>query len=252
MTAATMAPFAITPEQFAEQLAIALPSELRCVVLYGSAAAGDFLPGASNYNLLVVAEPLNAAGLDRAAPIVADWVEAGNPHPLLFTPAQLRQSRDAFPIELLDIHESRRVLWGTDLLAEFTVKPGDLRLQVERELTGKLLKLRARYVLAAGDAEAVSTLMLHSLSTFLVLFRAALRLYQDTVPATKLDALHDLARHVPFDLRPFDRLHELKKRAAVDENIEVDVSFDSYLSAIESVAQAVNQHGRQSPKENQS
>ena len=230
------------PDQLAKQLAEALPVQLRCVVLYGSAAAGDFLPGASNYNLLVVVESLSVVELDALAPPIADWIRAGNPHPLLFTPQQLSASRDAFPIELLDIRQSRRILWGPDLLAELPVKPADLRLQVERELTGKLLKLRGRYLLVSGQADAVGRLMLQSLSTFLVLFRAALRIYEDTVPDRKLDALHALARHIDFDTQPFERLFELKQVAANSPNTTIDVSFVSYLTAIERVASAINRH----------
>lgn len=230
----------ITPEQLAKQLAEILPEKIRSVVLYGSAAAGDFVPGASNYNLLVVVESLSVAELDKLAPPIAAWIRAGNPHPLLFTQKQLFASRDAFPIELMDIRRSRRVLWGDDVLAELKVKPGDLRLQVERELTGKLLKLRARYMLASGNVDAVNQLMLQSLSTFLVLFRAALRVYEDTAPERKLDALHALARHIDFDTLPFERLFELKELTTQSSAAAVDVSFTSYLKAIESVAKAIN------------
>ena len=212
------------------------------MILYGSAAAGDFLPGTSNYNLLIVAEPITVAELDALAPPIADWIRAGNPHPILFTPAQLADSRDAYPIELLDIRQSRSVLWGADLLAELPVKPRDLRLQVERELTGKLLKLRARYLSVAGQPDAVGRLMLSSLSTFLVLFRAALRIYEASVPDLKLDALHALAKHIEFDVRPFERLFELKQQATSVADAVVDVSFADYLTAIECVARAVNRY----------
>ena len=230
----------ITPEQLTKQLADALPERLRSVVLYGSAAAGDFVPGASNYNLLVVVESLALAELDKLAPPVAAWIRAGNPQPLLFTQKQLFASRDAFPIELMDIRKSRRVLWGDDVLAELIVKPGDLRLQVERELTGKLLKLRARYMLASGNVEAVNQLMLQSLSTFLVLFRAALRVYEETAPERKLDALRALAQHIDFDTRPFERFFEFKELTTRPSGTAVDVSFVDYLNSIECVAHAIN------------
>lgn len=230
----------LTPDALAAQLAAALPNQLRSVILYGSAAAGDFVPGASNYNLLIVVEELGVAELDRLAAPLAAWIRAGNPHPLLFTSPQLKASRDAFPIELLDIRQSRRVLWGDDPLATLVVKPGDLRLQVERELTGKLLKLRARYVLAADDAEAVNQLMLESLSTFLVLFRAALRVYEQSAPERKLEAMRGLTQHIDFDPRPFERLFELKQQATQTPGVVIDVSFVEYLQAIERVAKALN------------
>src|SRR3954451_439407 len=100
-----------TPEQFAELLASTLPTQLKCVFLFGSAAAGDFVTGASNYNLLAVIEPLGMVELDAISPAVVAWNQAGNPIPLFFTPQQLIQGTEAFPIELLDIEQSRRILW---------------------------------------------------------------------------------------------------------------------------------------------
>lgn len=229
----------MTPEQLAARLGEAIPEQLKCVVLYGSAAAGDFLPGASNYNLLILVEPLTAAGLDAIGPAIVPWTRAGHPLPLVFTPAGFTASIDAFPIELLDIQQSRRILWGPDLLAEMRVHPEHLRLQVERELTGKLLSLRGRYLLTEGKREAVTELMLHSLSTILVLFRAALRLYQNDVPAKKLDALHALRKHVDFGVEPFQRLFDMKQNPAEARGTPA-VSFDSYLKAIEAVVNAVN------------
>ncbi len=43
-----------------------------------------------------------------------------------------------------------------------------MRLQVERELTGKLLALRGKYLLTEGRPEGQAELMLGSLSTILV------------------------------------------------------------------------------------
>jgi hypothetical protein len=238
------------PEQLVEQLAVALPQHLKCVVLYGSAAAGDFVPGASNYNLLVIVDPLGVAELDALSPSIVSWSRCGNPTPLFFTQHQLAESIDAFPIELLDIWQSRRILWGPDLLADMPVEPAHLRWQVERELTGKLLKLRGRYLLTKGRPDAVMELMLRSLSTFLVLFRAALRLYQNTVPDVKLDALHALAKHIPFDVQPFEQLFEFKQRTGGARRKAPDVSFVSYLTAIERVANAVD--GQPPSSENKS
>jgi len=230
----------ITPEKLTEQLAAALGPRLKCVALYGSAAAGDFVPGASNYNLLVVVDPLHTNELDLLAAPIGAWRKAGHPGPLLFTPEQLNSSADAFAIELLDIRQSRRILWGEDLLAEIRVEHEHLRLQVERELTGKLLALRGAYIAASGRPEAVGEVMLRSLSTFLVLFRAALRLHEETVPVRKLDALERLNKYFRFDVRPFQRLAELKEQRRAASDVATEVEFADYLTAIESVAATIN------------
>jgi len=230
----------MTPEQLTERLKQAMPSGLRSVVLYGSAAAGDHLPGRSEYNVLVVADRLGVAELDALAGPARAWAKAGHRPPLLFTPAQLAASADAFPIEILDIQQSHRILFGEDPVAGIRVKPEHLRLELERELKGKLLALRESYLLACGKARRVLDLLTASLSAFLVLFRASLRLYQDDVPAHKLEALRALARHVGFDPKVFLTVQALKEGRLESKAVEADALFAQYLGTIEEVADAVD------------
>ena len=230
----------MTPEQLTERLREVMPSGLRSVVLYGSAAAGDHVPGRSDYNVLVVADRLAAAELGALAAPARAWAKAGYRPPLLFTPAELAASADAFPIELLDIQESHKILFGEDPLAGVRVKPEHLRLELERELKAKLLALRESYLLACGKARRVLDLLTASLSAFLVLFRASLRLYQDDVPTHKLEALRALARHVGFDPKVFLTVQELKEGRLKPKAVAADALFEQYLRTIEEVADAVD------------
>jgi hypothetical protein len=230
----------ITPGQLAKWLSEVLGQRLKCVVLYGSAAAGDFVEGESNFNLLVIAEPLGVTELKAIGPPLAAWARAGHMLPKLFAPEQLAASLDVFPIEMLDIRQSRQILSGEDLLVALRIEPVHLRLAIERELTGKLLALRGKYAVVADKPAAVRELMIGSLSTFLVLFRAALRLYDEAVPEVKLEAMQALAKHVSFDTLPFEQLAELKQMSTAARRGAAEVSFSSYLGAIECVVRAIN------------
>jgi hypothetical protein len=184
------------------------------------------------------------AELDTLAPAIRPWRKAGNPLPLLFTPAQLAASTDAFAMELLDMQDARQVLHGDDPIAGLTIDPAQVRTHLERELRGKSLQLRDRYVLAAGDRKLIATLLTESLSTFLSLFRTALRLYQPAAPSAearqKLDALRALAAHIAFDLQPFTTIHDLKSRGSQAAGIDSQVLFGQYWQAIETVTDAVD------------
>jgi len=236
----------MTPDQFAKRIEKAMPTGLRSVVLYGSAAAGDHVPGRSDYNVLLVADRLGPDEMKALSGPARAWARAGNRPPLLFTAEQLQTSADAFPIELLDIKQSRRVLWGEDLLAAIPVRPEHLRLQVERELKGKLLYLRERYVLAAGRPRAVFNLLTSSLSTFQVLFRGALRLWQQEVPARKHEAVEALAARVGFDPQPFAIVRALKERRLKARGLNAEALFADYLNGIEQVVRAVDRRVRES------
>lgn len=232
----------MTPEQLVEQLKQSLGGRLRSVVLYGSATTGDFLPGVSNYNLLVIAQRFDLATLNDLAATVARWVRKGHQPPLLFTPGQFAASADSFPIELLDIQQSRQVLFGTDPVADLQVSPEHLRLQLEREFKGKLLALREGYLMTGGKPKYVAALLTSSLSGVLVVFRAALRLFRESVPASKLDALRLLADQIAFDPEPWLTVEALKRESRSLRRMDVGALFASCLEVLEQVSEAVDRH----------
>lgn len=232
----------MTPEQLVQQLKQSLGDRLRSVVLYGSATTGDFLPGVSNYNLLVVADRFDLAALNALAATVWRWVRDGNRPPLLFTPGQLEASTDAFPIELLDIQQSRQVLFGNDPVADLRISPEHLRLQLEREFNGKLLALREGYLATEGKPKRVAALLISSLSGVLVVFRAALRLFREPVPASKLDALRLLAEQIAFDPEPWLTVEALKRGQRSLRRIDSGVLFEACLQVLEQVSEAVDRH----------
>jgi hypothetical protein len=230
----------MTPEQFLSQIKPLLPG-LHSVVLYGSSAAGDFVQGASRYDLMLVAERWGLVELQAIAAADRTWQQAGNAPPQLFTVAELSAAADVFPIEILDLQQSRRVLLGSDPIAELQVDLAQLRLQLEHELRSKLLMLRQRLLAATGDERRLSRVLLASLSSFLVLFRASLRLYDNEVPPQKRAALLALARHIDFDTQPFLTLLESKERAEKPGASAAAVA-GAYLAAIEQVIGAVDRH----------
>src|SRR5712692_11281917 len=102
--------------ELVEKLKQAAGGNLKSVVLYGSAASGDFQPKHSDLNILCVLERLDGAELAKLNPTAAWWARKGHPAPLVFTPEELHRLADVFAIELLDIQASRRVLDGEDVL----------------------------------------------------------------------------------------------------------------------------------------
>jgi hypothetical protein len=76
------------------------------------------------------------------------------------------------------------------------------------------------------------------LTAFLVLFRAALRLYQRDVPAHKIDTLKALERYIAFDPGPFQTVEQLKEGRRVP-GLAPDELFARYLRTTEVVVDAI-------------
>jgi predicted nucleotidyltransferase len=232
----------VTPEQLVEKLKVFSPTGIRSVVLYGSAAAGDYVGKRSDFNVLVVMERLGVEELKRFLSPSSEWVRAGNPPPLLFTLEELRGSADVFPIEILDLKDSHRVLLGEDVTSDIQVDMENLRLQLEHELKAKLIRLRERYLETGGKAKRIAELMIASLSSFLVLFRAALRLFQDQVPTVKVQAVRELSGHIPFDPSVFELIESLKEGTKKIGEVDPDQLFERYLLTVEGIVTAIDEH----------
>jgi hypothetical protein len=231
----------MTPEQLVAELQQAIGSNLKSVVLYVSAVAGDFVPGVSGRDILIVADRLGATELAALSSPLKRWQQGGNPLPQLFTPQELTNSTDAFPIELSDMQQSRRVLFGADPLTDLAINMQCYRVQLERDLKTRLLQLRRSALECSGNEERIAGLMVASVSTFLVLLRAILRLYNDPVPVEKAEVLDRLAKHIELDVQPFRTVLELKSRKGAPAPGEMADLFHQYLSSIEHVVHAVDQ-----------
>jgi predicted nucleotidyltransferase len=173
----------MTLDELVAQLQKAFGDGLEAVVLYGSAAAGEHIPKRSDFNVLVIVRELGMPELEKEAAIARAWGEAGNPPPLTLTASEWRASSDVFPMEYADILERHRVLFGKPPFDGVSIKPRDLRLQLEHEALGKLLQLRQGILGAGGDKKRLVELLAASLSTFMVIFRALLRYHGESPPA---------------------------------------------------------------------
>lgn len=199
----------LTLEQLVHQLQGACGELLQAAVLYGSAAAGDAVEGRSDLNVLAVLRAAEPELLRRLAPTMRAWQEAGNPPVLVLTAAEWHRSADIFPMEYADILERHRVLAGALALEGIAVHPAELRLQLEQEAMGKLLRMRRGVMMAGTDPGRQRSLVTDSLSALLVLFRAYLRLEGMRPPPDRAQVIRAAADRAGFDAAPFLRGYAL-------------------------------------------
>src|ERR1051325_3054289 len=127
--------------EIVRRLQEAAGDNLQSIVLYGSGARGDFHAHKSDLNLLCILKSTKAAELLRIASVVRWWSGIlHEPPPRIFTQEELVHSADVFAVELLDIGEAHRVLFGNDPIAEIYVPMNLHRAQVEHKLRTALQK----------------------------------------------------------------------------------------------------------------
>lgn len=223
----------------------ALGPRLVALLLYGSAARGTHVPKRSDVNTLLICDAVDAALFDALGPVVRAWTKAGHPAPLILTEDEWGESADAFPIEYEDMREAHRLLAGRDPWSGIRVEGDDLRRQLERELMGKLVRLRQAYGALWAEPKHLAGVIVGSAPGFFTMLRAVLRLAGRPVPArpeTLVGAAATLVGFPAGDLAPLVR-HAEGGPALRLEGGARDALVAAYLTALARVAQYVNQLG---------
>jgi hypothetical protein len=214
---------------------------IESIILFGSSVSGDFHPGLSNLNLLCVLRDSTFAALQTLAPVAKWWDRQKQPPPLCMTRQELERSTDVFTIELLDMQQHHRVLFGEDVVQGLRIPMGLHRVQVEYELREKLILLRQQVLLATGKDSRLWDLLLRSVPSFGTLFRHALIALGDTSQSGRREAVDALAKKVGFDLSAIHQALDVREHKADMKKVDVHDLARRYLAAVERVTAVVDE-----------
>jgi len=227
-------------KHFVEKLRAAAGANLESVILYGSAASGDYNPAFSNVNLFCVLRDSSYPKLRSVAPVVQWWDRQKQPPPLFMTREELKCSTDVFPIEFVDMAQHHRVLWGDNVIDKLQVPMRLHRLQVEYELREKLILLRQQLLLAGDNERRIRELMVRSVASFATLFRHALIALGGSAPLARRDAVAQLASRVGFDRSAIEQVLDARQSEAKLKKLDEAGILSAYLAAVEKVISAVD------------
>lgn len=206
-------------------------------VLHGSVVRGEYLEGWSDVNLLLVLEGATPEVLAALTGPFAGWARSHQPPPLLLTRPEWRRAADVFPVEITDIRSAYRLLRGDDPIAEVAVRPADLRAALERDLRGRLLRLRQGYVALAADPGALAGLARDTAPSVVVLLRAALVLAGAQIPPARTDVAAAAGLVAGFPSAP---LAEILAHLGDGAWRCTSDCFTGYLTAVEATVRYVD------------
>jgi predicted nucleotidyltransferase len=231
---------------FIDDLRATHGKNLAAVILYGSAAAGDFIPQQSDYNILIALRKIAPIDLRNAHASIREWHKLGHPVPVYFTVSELQNAADVFPIEFHQMEAARKVLYGTDVLADLKISDSYLRHQVEYELRSKLILLRRQYIPSSESVAGLKNLMAESLSSFAALFSAVLLLSGIQPPVKKHEIVALVVQQHGLDGVVFEKIFNIRERNFAEELTDGAANrlFADYMEQIERVIDAVDKVGR--------
>ena len=204
----------------------------QAVLVYGSAARGEFLQGYSNLNVLIVLEQITQPVLQGWSEIHKHWAGEKIVAPLFLTHNDLQQSSDVFPLEFLDIRECHVLLEGRDPFPELRVNPTHLFFQCRQEVHANLLRVRQCYVEGGGRVEAISTLLPLSLTALLPCLRGLYRLLDRPLNIKSPEVLDELTTTLDVDPSVFLEVWRLKRGLSTPGKHELPKLLERYLAGL--------------------
>jgi hypothetical protein len=190
--------------------------------------------------LLVVLAPEGMNKLPGALAIAKSWRKRHVAVPLMMTKAFIETSMDCYPIEFLNMKNSHILIYGENILSNLDFQPADLRLQIERELKGKLVLLRQRYLESEGKTKQLRQLIHNSITAFISIFNALLYLKQVNVPHGRRDTIKETARLLVFDAGIFLQCADIKEGINNFPAKEIEIIFQKYIQEVEKICNIVD------------
>lgn len=228
-------------EEITEAYQKIFEADLISIILFGSGTGENYIPGKSDINFLITLTDQGIERLDGALETVAHWRKRNVAIPLFMTCSYLEGSQDAYPIEFLNMKRNYIVVSGKDVLAELTFDRHHVRLQLERELRGKLLHLRSGYLATEGNTGKIRTLIALSLTAFISLFCALLYLKNIEIPNGNRDIITAAGKAFGIDAALFLKCEEIRRKTDRFSDSEVTAVFLLYMKQVSRLCDQVDQ-----------
>ena len=146
---------------------------LQALAVFGSLLSEDFDPKRMSVRSVAVLKKMDLLLLDRLRSHGPRLGRQRLQAPLFMTERYIDQSRDSFPVELLEIQRLHAMVLGQDCFKSLEFSRSDVRLQCERELKANLITLRQGFLSAHKDA-FIGPLLAAAMEQILRVLRAVL------------------------------------------------------------------------------
>jgi len=219
--------------ELAQMLCKLASDNLKGLVVFGAALGDSFDPTRMRTQSVAVLDHVDLAMLNELRAKGVKFGKMGLLAPLIMTPRYIDESRDVFPVDLLEIQQRHVVVFGHDNFQDLSFHRPDVRLQCERELKRALIQLRQGMLAAAHRDKVLIDLCLAAAEHVARILRAVLWLKGKDSPASMHQVI-DAARPV-VDLS----LNGL--RGALDPRAGGDFSrFEALYHDVEALAEWVD------------
>jgi predicted nucleotidyltransferase len=225
-------------ETYKNEIIKVYKDNLHSIILYGSILSTDFIPKISDINVAIILEKLDFEDLKKGLRL-NKWIKK-RISPLFLTTYDIKTSLDIFPIEFLQMKDNYQILYGKDPLKDIEVKKDDLRMECEREIKGRLIKLHQAYFEIGRKPKNLKILLWKTLDSFIPIFKNVLRLINKYPGETKYETLQNIADSFNLDKENFLIILESKKEKKKIPKEKLEEIFSKYLDDIQKLSERID------------
>jgi hypothetical protein len=160
--------------------------------------------------------------------------------PLVMTKSFINASLDCYPIEFLNMKNNHILIYGENVLEQIDIRPENLRLQIERELKGKLILLRQGYLESQGNPRQLKNLITRSFTAFISIFNALLYYKHHDPPRDRRDTIRELAKAIKFDAEAFLQCANIKEGKNNLSGKEIVEIFKKYIQEVANMCNIID------------
>jgi len=218
-------------------------NDLVSIILYGSGAGKDYVPGRSDINFMIILTEEGIKDPERAFGLVKKWRKRNVAVPLFLTDNYIKTSADVFPIEYLNFKRRYVPVYGEDILKGLSFKKELIRLQAEREIKGKLLLLRESYLETAGNKRGLTNIINQSLHAFIAIFNALLFMKDIDIPEGGRSLVLAVCNAFGLENSIFMKLIHIREGKIKPDEKELNMIFKNYLNEVHKLSKIVDELG---------
>jgi predicted nucleotidyltransferase len=142
-------------DEFKKNLEAALGSDLVSILVHGSVVRGEYRPGESDVDVIVVLARAGFTQLDSIGNAVQLARYAARIEAMILIESEIAGASDAFPLLYDEVKQHNILLAGRDPFALVLVHDAYRRLRIEQELRDAQIRLRRAVTDAFGAREAI-------------------------------------------------------------------------------------------------
>jgi predicted nucleotidyltransferase len=200
-------------EELRKRLVSTLGDDLVGLLVYGSAARGEYREGRSDVDLILVVKEAPRQKLESIANALQLARYSARIEAMILTEAEIPRAADVFPLLYDDVRREHVLLAGTDPFSGLTISDRHRRLRVEQELREAQIRLRRAVVDAQGSTEMLGGAVFRKLRQIRGALHALFALHGVAVADDLRAVFEHAGKAYGVDVAPLFSVHEKPVRA---------------------------------------